>query len=98
MATERTTVYAVIDGERAYQDAGRGNARRHEGRPEMSPGEIILCMEKLLADARDAWYKPNGGVACLDPIRKVTALGVKAMELYGAPPREGFEPVVTSGG
>lgn len=86
----RPEVYKVIDGERDYQDAGRGNAKRHEGaiangviRP-MTPGEYLLCMEQCLSDARAAWYKPNGGVACLDPLRKVVALGVACMEHHGA--------------
>ncbi len=80
----RSEVYAVIDGERDYQDAGRGNAKRHDG---MTPGEFILCMEKCLQDARVAWYAPNGGVACLDHVRKVSALGVQCMEVHGAPAR-----------
>jgi hypothetical protein len=83
----RAEVYAALDTERTYQDRGLGNAKRHEGRPAMQPGELILCMEKVLADARTAWYRPDGGVACLDDIRKVTALGVQAMELHGAPQR-----------
>jgi hypothetical protein len=87
---ERSEVYAAIDSERAYQDAQQGNAKRHEGQPPMTPGEYILCMEKCLHDAREAWYKPDGGTACLPFIRKVTALGVGAMELHGAPRREGF--------
>lgn len=84
----RSAVYAVIDGERDYQDAQRGNAKRHEGQPPMTPGEYILCMEKCLSDAREAWYKPDGGAACLDFVRKVAALGVHCMELHGAPPRK----------
>jgi hypothetical protein len=86
MAT-RQEVYAAVDGERAYQDAQKGNAQRHEGQPEMTPGEYILCMEKCLHDAREAWYRPDGGKACLDFVHKVTALGVGCMELHGAPPR-----------
>ena len=85
--TSRGEVYAAINTERDYQDAGKGNAKRHEGRAQMTPGEIILCMGKLLDDARTAWYAPDGGVACLDHVRKVTAMGVQCMELYGAPPR-----------
>lgn len=88
MRINRNAVYYAIDGERDYQDAQKGNARRHEGQPEMTPGEIILCMEKCLSDAREAWYKPDGGTACLPFVRKVTALGVFAMELYGAPRRQ----------
>lgn len=87
LRTERNYVYSVIDGERDYQDAGRGNAQRHEGMPEMTPGEFILCMEKCLADARNAWYTPNGGTACLPFVRKVAALAVQCMEINGAPRR-----------
>lgn len=84
----RHHVYHAIDTERAYQDAGRGNAQRHESAPKaMSPGEFLLCMEKCLADARDAWYRPDGAVACLPYVRKVAALAVQCMELHGAPPR-----------
>jgi hypothetical protein len=86
----RSDVYSVIDGERAYQDAGQGNALRHEDMPGMTPGEFILCMEKCLADARNEWYKPEGGKTSLAFIRKVTALGVQAMERHGAPRREGY--------
>lgn len=86
----RAEVYAVVDSERRYQDAGAGNAKRHPGQKAMTPGEFILCMEKCLADARAAWYTPNGGVDCLPFVRKVTALGVQCMELHGAPPREGY--------
>lgn len=83
----RSEVYNVINGERAYQDAQLGNAKRHEGQPAMTPGEFILCMEKCLADARTEWYRPDGDKSCLNFIRKVTALGVQCMELHGAPPR-----------
>lgn len=88
----RGAVYTVIDSERDYQDAALGNARRvgeFEGKP-LTPGEIILVMEKILADARDAWYKPDGPTFAAPFIRKVTAMGVQYMELYGAPRREGF--------
>lgn len=87
MIVTRAEVYAAVDSERDYQDAQIGNAKRHEGQPSMTPGELILCMEKSLHDAREAWYKPDGGVGCLDFVRKVTALGVQCMERYGAPKR-----------
>jgi hypothetical protein len=88
---DRSEVYAAIDSERAYQNAGAGNAQRHpDADKAMTPGEFILCMEKCLADARDAWYKPNGGQASLPFVRKVAALGVQCMELHGAPHREGY--------
>lgn len=88
MSATRQEVYAAVDTERDYQDAQKGNAKRHEGQPPMMPGEYLLCMEKCLHDAREMWYKPDGGEACLDFVRKVTALGVSCMELHGAPKRE----------
>lgn len=84
----RQEVYAVIDGERAYQDAGKGNARRHvNAPPNLSPGECLLCMEELLNEARAAWYTPDGATTMLPFIRKATAIGVQCMENHGAPPR-----------
>lgn len=92
--TGRERVYDVIDGERDYQEAGEGNAQRHENAPpHLSVGENILCMEQCLADARAAWYKPNGGTAALPFIRKAAALGVQALENFGSPPREYHVPV-----
>jgi len=88
MKSTRKQAYAAIDSERDYQDAQKGNALRREGQPDMTPGELILCMEKCLSDAREAWYKPNGGEGCLPFIRKVTGLGVQCMERWGAPPRK----------
>lgn len=87
MKATRQEVYAAIDTERQYQDAGVGNAKRHEAMPPMTPGEHILCIEKVLNDAREAWYKPDGGVHCLPHLRKAAALSVQCMERYGAPIR-----------
>lgn len=86
----RNTVYAAIDSERAYQDAGKGNAHRtgvEEGKP-LTPGEIILTMEKSLADAREVWYKPGGPEMAGPFVRKVAALAVQYGERYGFPNRE----------
>lgn len=87
MKVSRQEVYNVIDGERHYQDAQQGNAKRHENQPPMTPGEMILCMEECLQQARKAWYKPDGGANCLPFIRKVAALGIQCLERHGAPKR-----------
>jgi len=84
----RKEVYEVIDTERAYQDKGSGNALRHDGMPAMTPGEMILCMEKLVNDAREAWYVPEGGLGCREHVRKVAGVAVQMMERYGAPKRK----------
>lgn len=92
---EREAAYNAVDSERDYQDAQRGNAKRHANQGPMQPGEILLAMEECLAHARAAWYKPDGGTACLPFVRKVSALGVQAMERFGAPLREPPEPKST---
>jgi hypothetical protein len=82
-------VYDIIDGERWYQDSFLGNARREgqfEGTP-LTPGEILCCMQKILNDTRDEWYKPGGTVGAQDGVRKIAALAVQYMERYGAKPR-----------
>lgn len=92
MPTSRSVVYEAIDSERAYQDAAQGNALRlapHAGEP-LTSGEIILCIEKCIADARNEWYKPGGSTTAMPYLRKAAALAVQAMERYGAPRREGF--------
>lgn len=89
----RDAVYAVVDGERDYQDAGKGNAQRHpDAPPHLLPGEIIACTQKCLTDALNAWYKPDGGVACLPHLRKVAALSIQALENFGAPARDEHDP------
>lgn len=88
MKHTKNEVMGAVLSEREYQDDQRGNAKRHEGQPPMTPGELILCMEKCLEDARRAWYAPDGGEACLPHVRKVTALGFQCMERYGAPHRK----------
>lgn len=84
---DRDTVYDAIDSERDYQDARKGNARRHDDRP-MSVGEFIACMETYLTKARDAWARAGGVSRSLHEIRKVAALAVHCMEQHGAPMRE----------
>lgn len=80
----RDAVYAVIDGERDYQIAGEGNALRHaDAPPHLLPGEVIACTQKCLDDALEAWYKPNGGEACLPFFRKIAALAVGVIENSG---------------
>lgn len=83
----RDAVYEAIDGERLYQDAGAGNSKntRTLGGVEdvLSVGEGILCIERMVAQAREAWYSPSGVPAALDYIRKVAAVAVQLQENYG---------------
>lgn len=90
----RENTYRAIDGERDYQDDGRGNALRHpeEGTAPMSVGDDIVCIDKLLLDAKLAWYRPGGLHDALDHLRKIAAVAVQAMEIHGTPFRPGYGP------
>lgn len=90
MDTPRADVYAAIDGERKYQDerwVNDVNTHRH------SPEEWLMYMEDYIAEAkhilsRDAWPKCNRDAMHI--MRKVTAMGVAAMEQNGAFTRPGY--------
>lgn len=96
--TDRRAVYAAVDTERNYQDAGRGNASI---RPEdLSLGEQLLNIEALLHQARALWYTvgSTGTKPVLDQVRKIAGVAVACMEIHGAPPRRlaGVDVVYTS--
>lgn len=89
----RTEVYDLIDGERAYQDR-RWGAERMVGPKEPhdhSPQEWLTYMRDYIEEALHIGCREEDAVAFtkqLAIIRKVTALGVVAMENHGAPPRQ----------
>lgn len=85
-ADPRTVAFEAIECERAYQDAGFGNARNTEGR-HMTPGEIVLCLDKLISDAKHIWYKPESNSKLAHVIRKIGGVAVQFMERYGTAPR-----------
>jgi hypothetical protein len=86
---ERQEVYERLDTERQYQDMRWTPRREKNGTPdeEKPPAEWINYMEFHLAKAKEAVYFLNDNEA-LAEIRKVTALGVRCMELHGCPERE----------
>lgn len=71
-------IIAAIDSERAHQESRFPHNH--------TPGEYILILRKVLADAERVWYHNPEHV--MAEIRQVVAVGVKAMEEYGAPLRE----------
>jgi hypothetical protein len=85
---ERIKVYLLIDGERDYQDSKWGVRRDEEGTPdeEKDVAEWINYMEFHLQKAKNSVYYLDREEA-LAEIRKVTALGVRAMEIHGCPER-----------
>jgi hypothetical protein len=92
MKMERTEIYKRLDGERNYQDAKWGVRREADGTPdeEKPVAEWINYMEFHLLKAKNAVYYLNTEGA-LDELRKVTALGVRAMEIHGCPERKNGE-------
>lgn len=83
----RQDVFSLLDGERAYQEQrwpDDGTSSQKE-----SPANFHLYMQTYLDEAR-ATLSHNADFTYtrfMDTIRKVTALGVAAMEKYGAPAR-----------
>jgi hypothetical protein len=82
---QRTDVYKCLDGERDYQDEKWGT----DGTPDIEKpvAEWINYMEFHLAKAKEKVYYLKTEEA-LEELRKVTALGVRAMEIHGCPERE----------
>lgn len=85
---ERPDVYKRIDGERDYQDLMWSPRREADGTPdeEKPVAEWINYIEYHLAKAKEKVYHLDTKGA-LAEIRKVTALGVRTMEIHGCPER-----------
>lgn len=85
---KRSDVYKYLDTEREYQDLRWGSQKNGNDIPdeEKPIPEWINYMEYHLMKAKEMTrsfdYK-----AALNEVRKVTALGVRCMELYGCPER-----------
>lgn len=90
MKANRVQVYAAIDGERKYQDALQGNARRENIDDYSDLGSLIVFLDVYVGKAKAALASPapeNAGKA-LHEIRKVAAIAVRAMEYHGVLYRE----------
>lgn len=89
MPTVRNEVYAAIDGERDYQDACMGNSARVNVDDNRDLGSLLTLIDVYVEKAKAAFAGPHptGKVDTLHQLRKVTALGVLALERYGAPRR-----------
>lgn len=91
MAT-RSAVYAALDSERAYQ-AFRWGEQKHELESFLLYMDDYLTRLKTVVSGADPTYKDHDSIysEAIHRIRKITALGVAAMEQHGAPQRAGFE-------
>lgn len=90
--TDRADVYEALDSERAYQNQ-RWNPRTTASGGVHELEAWVTYMEDYLAEAKHILSREDYATAyakALPILRKVTALGVAAMEQHGAPRREGF--------
>jgi hypothetical protein len=94
--TTRQEVYAAIDSERDYQQRMAGKAHGDPTNDYKKTLEtFVLYMDDYMRELKeqlsrtwgpDAYEKP------LDTLRKVVAIGVSAMETWGAPQRVSATP------
>ena len=88
----REDVYAAIDSERAYQET-RWNSSTTTSHGQHSYEEWFTYIEDYIAEAKHILSRGSAQDVDLPVahiLRKVTAMGVAAMEQRGAPRREGF--------
>lgn len=86
---ERKEVYRLIDGERNYQDI-KWHENTLEGRGLHTPHEWLVFLQSYITEAfhkASRNPKPRAETEAMDMIRKITAMGVCAMEQNGAPER-----------
>lgn len=90
----RRQVFAAINSERAYQDDLRAkNGDDPSERERKTLEQFGYYMEDYLREMKtqlSRTWGPTAYDAALDTMRKVTAMGVAAMETWGAPQRPGF--------
>lgn len=90
----RAEAISIVESERSYQDMRIvRDGSTAVGEHHHSPEEFLLYMEHYLHEARriaSTTWGPAAKPATMDFIRKVTALGVAAIEANGCPRRGGF--------
>lgn len=74
----RDRVYAIIDGERDYQDKKWGTIIQHP----QQVGSFLTLIRTLLAKAETEWANSSSDAVALEQIRKLTAVGVACMEQH----------------
>lgn len=84
---KRVQAFVALDGEREYQES----LHKKTGQDPISiPGELALLqvyLTKALITYADTFGDP-GEKPTMDVIRKITAIGLRALENYGCPLRD----------
>lgn len=86
---DRNEVYKLIDGERDYQDR-KWNETTTISKGLHTPDEWVLYMLDYLTEAQHILSRESattGRPKAMEVIRKVTAMGVSAMEQNETKPR-----------
>ena len=86
---DRKKVYELIDGERTYQDS-RWNSETTASGGLHNPEEWVMYMSDYLAEASHILSRESVNTAypkAMEIIRKVTTMGVCAMEQIDTKPR-----------
>lgn len=85
----RQEVYTLLDGERAYQNTRWPDDPSEKVSQKQTPLHFVVYMQEYLNKATQGLVGTSdpGYPKLLDNIRKVSALGVAAMEKFGAPAR-----------
>lgn len=86
----REQVYAVLDGEREYQDR-RWNVNTTPTEGQHTVTEWLVYMQDYVREAMTQVTRaadPAASRLALNTIRKITAMGVACMEQHGAPERQ----------
>ncbi len=84
---DRETVYSVINSERDYQEWKWAGVTTGGAPGARTIGEYTLYIASYTNDLVSAIAHNAGDNEMLDTIRKITALGVAAMEEHEAHPR-----------
>jgi len=85
----RAEVFALIDGERAYQDTRWGPQTTSSG-GQHSPAEWLVYIQDYLTEAihfASRIADPESAKFVMSNLRKIAAMSVAAMEQNGAPRR-----------
>ena len=90
MTATRGEVYAALDGERDYQNDLWSPVNSDNILEPRRPEEWLVYMEVYLRKAQEAITSDVDAIAIpatMHIVRKITAMGVAAMEQNGAPER-----------
>ena len=88
---ERNEVFALLNGERAYQDIRWANDQAERGTHIHNPTEWLVYIQDYLQEALHIASREDDQIAhpkIMEIIRKIGGMSVAAMEQNGCEPRK----------